>query len=763
MSYVSDGWSKIGLQLKLQILIQGFLIVILIAAQQWIALQFEHQVLNAAKQRSAAVADGVINGLNILMITKAGKDEVISDKKARAQFISKMGASEGVRELRVIRGKVIDEEFDEGLPEEHPVDEIDRGVLANGNTAHQLIINGDEASLRTVVPYIAKKNFRSINCMECHAAEEGAVVGATSLTININADLATIRKINMWIWIGQGFLQIMLFFVIGSIVRRLLRQLGGEPQHVISVIKQIAQGNLSGEIDTRGCDDSSLLASMKVMQEDLRGVVSDIQTAVNAALSGDFARQADLSGKQGFGLEIGRSLNALNANLLRQIGGNPADAVLVASRIAAGDLSVSVNVREGDSQSILAAMARMRNSLSGVIADVQEMVNAAAEGDFSQKMAISGKQGYSKTLCELLNRLSDVTETGLKDVIRVAQAIAQGDLTQTISQDYPGLFGLLTEATNTTVDRLQDVIGRIREASEAINSAAQEIALGNQDLSGRTEEEANSLQETAANMARLNNTVRQNAGKANEANKLARNSNEVATQGGEMVKRVIITMNSIEASSIKIADIIGVIDSIAFQTNILALNAAVEAARAGEQGRGFAVVATEVRNLALRSATASKEIRGLIAESVDKVESGAQLVKEAGGTMDEVVRSFQKVANLVLEIADASKEQSIGIEHVTQSMAEMDEATQQNAALVEKAASAAESLEEQAKGLVQALATFKLGDNGHLLLPSAAKPLRLAGERPRLAHFIPKNSKPRLAKATFLARADDNGDEWAEF
>jgi methyl-accepting chemotaxis protein len=510
VNFVSGWWSKIGLQLKLQILIQGFLIIILIAAQQWISIQFEHQVLSAAKQRSAAVADGVINGLNILMITKAGKDEVISDKKARAQFISKMGASEGVKELRVIRGKVIDDEFDGGLPEERATDELDHSVLADGKTAYQMIINGDDSSLRTVVPYIAKKNFRSINCMDCHAADEGEVVGAASLTININDDLATIHKITTWMWIGQGLLQIMLFFVIGAIVRRLLRQLGGEPQHVIDVIRQIAKGNLSGEIVTRSGDESSLLACMKLMQNDLRGVISDIQTAVAAALNGDFARQADLSGKQGFGLEIGKSLNALNANLLRQIGGNPADAVFVASRIAAGDLSGSVNVREGDSQSILAAMASMRNSLSGVIADVQEMVNAAADGNFSQKMALAGKQGYSKTLCELLNRLSDVTETGLNDVIRVAQAIAQGDLTQSINKDYPGLFGLLKEATNTTVSRLEEVIGRIQEASEAINIAAQEIAFGNQDLSSRTEEEASSLQETAASMVLLNNTVRQN-------------------------------------------------------------------------------------------------------------------------------------------------------------------------------------------------------------------------------------------------------------
>ena len=721
MSAIYNWWGRVKLQLKLQILIQGFLIVILLAAQQWILYQFERLVLTAAEERAIAVADGAINGLNILMITKAGEGEVISDKKSRLLFIEKMGASETVKEMRVIRAKQLDTEFPAGLPQEQPVDDMDRRVLASGIAESKLIKGADgHAGLRTVVPFIGKKNFRSIDCLSCHGVAEGTVLGAASVTIDVNADLAVIDRVSLWIWLGQVLLQILLFFGIGFIVRRLLKQLGGEPADVIDIVKRIAEGNLSGEIVTRGNDSDSLLAAVKHMQSDLRGLVADIQTAVDAAIKGDFTRQADLSGKQGFGREIGQSLNTLSGNLLRQIGGNPADAVLVASRIAEGDLSGTVNVREGDTQSILAAMATMRTNLNAVIAEVHEMVNAAAEGDFSRKMDSAAKQGYSKTLSKLLNQLSDVTETGLHETIRVAEAIARGDLTQKIDKDYPGLFGQLKEAINATVGRLQEVIKLIRDATETVTTAAHEIASGNLDLSSRTEEQASSLEETAAAMEEMNATVRNNAQTSKQANDLATNSNQLAVTGGNVVRQVMNTMTGIQSSSKKIADIVGVIDGIAFQTNILALNAAVEAARAGEQGRGFAVVATEVRNLAQRSATAAKEIKALIVESLVEVDSGVKLAKQAGETMDDVVTSFDLVANLVTDIANASREQSTGLEQVTDAVTQMDEVTQQNAALVEEAAAAAASLEQQARDLAQTVSMFKLAEGGGRSLPTPA-------------------------------------------
>jgi methyl-accepting chemotaxis protein len=345
--------------------------------------------------------------------------------------------------------------------------------------------------------------------------------------------------------------------------------------------------------------------------------------------------------------------------------------------------------------------------------EIAGIVDGARQGDLDRRIETIGKEGFFLALAEGINGLLSTTQEALQATSSVLSAVAQGELTRTIDADYAGIFGQLKTDTNSTIERLREVVGRIKEATEAINIAAKEIAAGNQDLSSRTEEQASSLEETASSMEELNATVRQNAESARQANELASSSNEIATRGGQMVKQVVQTMTGIQASSQKIADIVGVIDSIAFQTNILALNAAVEAARAGEQGRGFAVVASEVRNLAQRSATAAKEIKALIAESVDKVESGAQLVNEAGTTMDEVVTSFQRVASLVVDISNASREQSSGIEQVTQAVSQMDEVTQQNAALVEEAAAAAESLEEQAVGLVQAVGMFKLNESQH--------------------------------------------------
>ncbi|MBK1695047.1 chemotaxis protein [Chromatium weissei] len=339
---------------------------------------------------------------------------------------------------------------------------------------------------------------------------------------------------------------------------------------------------------------------------------------------------------------------------------------------------------------------------------IANLIAAAANGDFSQRIDLTHQEGFFRQLAQGLNQLMEIVANGLNDVAGVLNAIAHGDLTRTLNADYAGTFGQLQNDANETVTRLCEVIGNILDASSTINSAANEIAAGNTDLSNRTEEQATSLENTASSMEQINATVKLNAQNAGQANQLTQNANALATRGGEMVQRVVHTMSAIQSSSKKIADIISVIDGIAFQTNILALNAAVEAARAGEQGRGFAVVAAEVRNLAQRSAQAAKEIKGLIVDSVQQVESGAQLAGQAGGTMQEVVTSFQKVAVLIDEITRASREQSIGIEQVTHAVAKMDETTQQNAALVEQAAAAAESLEEQTRALSQAVALFKL-------------------------------------------------------
>lgn len=310
----------------------------------------------------------------------------------------------------------------------------------------------------------------------------------------------------------------------------------------------------------------------------------------------------------------------------------------------------------------------------------------------------------------------------LNEAVRVAQTVANGDLTSLIESHSKDETGQLLQALKNMNDSLVGIVNEVRHGTETIATASAEIASGNMDLSSRTEQQASSLEETASSMEELTSTVKQNAENANEANKLSQSASELAVKGGEVVNRVVDTMNGINESAKKIAEIINVIDGIAFQTNILALNAAVEAARAGEQGRGFAVVASEVRSLAQRSATAAKEIKMLIDDSVSKVGAGSKLVSDAGSTMADVVASVKRVTTIVSEITLASREQSSGIEQVNLAISQMDQVTQQNAALVEQAAAAASSLEDQAGKLERTVSVFKLRDiSTHLVV--AVKPV----------------------------------------
>ncbi|MBB3796035.1 methyl-accepting chemotaxis protein [Xanthomonas arboricola] len=348
-----------------------------------------------------------------------------------------------------------------------------------------------------------------------------------------------------------------------------------------------------------------------------------------------------------------------------------------------------------------------------------QIIDAAAAGDFSRRMQIDGMDGVLLSLAQGINRIYDSVETHLAALARVIGALAEGDLTQRVEGDAHGIFARLRDDTNQTVTRLTEIIGDIQIASDTIRRAAVEIAAGNADLSERTEQQAANLEETASSMEELTSTVKQNADSALQANRLVVGTGEVAHNGGQVMDDVVSTMGQISTASRKIGEIIGVIDGIAFQTNILALNAAVEAARAGEQGRGFAVVASEVRALAQRSADAAKEIKTLIADSTDKVELGSGLVHRAGATMREIVGSVKHVTGIMSEITAASAEQSSGIEQVNRTVAQLDEVTQRNAALVEEATAAARSLEEQAVELADAVSIFRL-QPAHSGSPKAA-------------------------------------------
>jgi len=351
----------------------------------------------------------------------------------------------------------------------------------------------------------------------------------------------------------------------------------------------------------------------------------------------------------------------------------------------------------------------------------------------------------------------------------IAGSIANGDLSisiDTSGADKNSLVFEMREMRNS----LRDIVSQVRTGTETIGTASREIAAGNVDLSSRTEMQASSLEKTASAMDELTSTVKQNADNAREANQLASAASDVAVKGGQVVSQVVDTMSSIDASAKKIVDIIGVIDGIAFQTNILALNAAVEAARAGEQGRGFAVVASEVRNLAQRSAGAAKEIKMLIDDSVEKVGAGTKLVGQAGVTMDEVVSSVRRVTDIMSEIANASQEQSAGIAQVNQSIIEMDSMTQQNAALVEEAAAAAQSLQDQAGELARVVSIFKLvegEERAAVAAPAFAakaavvKPITTARAPVKKLATAPVPAP--AAKPKKVAAAAAGSDEWEEF
>jgi methyl-accepting chemotaxis protein len=308
----------------------------------------------------------------------------------------------------------------------------------------------------------------------------------------------------------------------------------------------------------------------------------------------------------------------------------------------------------------------------------------------------------------LVWRISKSVTQPIAQAVIIARDVARGDLSNTLEIHRSDELGDLLAALGEMRSSLQRTVSQVRHAAEGISTASVEIATGNQDLSGRTEQTASNLQQTAASMAQLSQTVNQNADAARTASQLATAASGDATRGGDVVSRVVHTMNDIAASSKKISEIIGVIDGIAFQTNFLALNASVEAARAGEQGRGFAVVASEVRNLAQRSAEAAKEIKTLIGASAEKVETGSQLVEQAGATMNEIVASVQRVTDMIGEITASTTEQASGITQVNQAVGQLDQMTQQNAALVEQSAAAAESLKDQAQRLAQSVSVFQL-------------------------------------------------------
>ena len=433
------------------------------------------------------------------------------------------------------------------------------------------------------------------------------------------------------------------------------------------------------------------------------------------------------------------------------------DAII--RHIAAGEMEAARALLSDDLRPLLVRLKQATAEQTALQNEIADQAARDAEATYRSTSALMWGLGaaalaLAAAVAWLITR--SITQP-LGRALDVANTVAAGDLTSRIEVTSRDETGRLLQALKTMNESLARTVGTVRVGTDTIAVAAGQVAVGSQDLSSRTEQQASALEEAASSMEELTSTVRQNADNARQANALAEAASSVAARGGAVIEQVVGTMDAINASSAKIADIIGVIDGIAFQTNILALNAAVEAARAGEQGRGFAVVASEVRNLAQRSAAAAREIKGLIGDSSGKVADGSRLVAEAGVTMVEIVDSVRRVTDIMSEISAASLEQTEGIEQINVAVAQMDEGTQQNAALVEEAAAAAAALREQSTRLAQAVSVFRI-DGAQLLAASTASvavPVPAALARP--APAVPPSPRPGKRKA-----AADVA-EWEEF
>ena len=579
------------------------------------------------------------------------------------------------------------------------------------------------------------------------------------------------------------------------------RALVGSVRGAVSVANDVANGKLDGHIDTSRKDEvGDLMQAMQRMQRDLRERIETdaavarenlrIRTALDYSSTGLYVTDANHDVVY-VNRALGATLETHAEDVRRELPdydpqvsliGQNASALEPGGRVDPSTMaelertgSVRRELRYGEAQ-FAQAVSTIRNEEGEVVghvtewrdrteeaqveAEVARVIAQAAAGDLTGRIDDEGKQGFFLQLAHQINGLLDANASSIEQVSQLLTALSQGDLTARMHGDYEGVFARMRDDANATAEQLSSIVTRIKSSSRAISSAAGEIASGNSDLSRRTEQQAANLEETAASMEELTSTVRQNAEHARQANQLAIGAAGVASQGGEVVGQVVTTMSAIETSSKKIAEIISVIDGIAFQTNILALNAAVEAARAGEQGRGFAVVASEVRTLAQRSAAAAKEIKGLIDDSVGNVSQGSALVRKAGATMGEIVASVQRVTDIMSEISAASQEQSAGIEQVNQTVVQMDETTQQNAALVEEATAAARAMEEQAGQLSDAVSVFKLDEADQAYQAPPAAPARSGPVASAPAAKAPAARRPAPQRPIAAELAD--GD-WQEF
>lgn len=546
--------------------------------------------------------------------------------------------------------------------------------------------------------------------------------------------------------------------------RSVYRQLGGDPRDIEEIAGHIADGNL--DIQTSSSNPTGVYASMLQMKDKLTGAIeNDIQGIVNAARGGDLSQRVDVTSKQGFYKDLGVGVN----DLVDASDNIVSDTLRVFGALSHGNLNETYHAEyqgafDQVKQNANSTVARIKQVIDG---DIQGLVRAASEGDLSRRIDTSDKQGFFAELSNNINNLLDSVEQIFTDTFSTMEALADGDLNQSIDNNYQGQFDKLKKNINSTVEKLDKTVIELLDSGDIILASSGEINQGNANLSARTEQQAAALEQTAASLEELSSTVRNNADNTAKADQLAGDAKDSAVHGGEVMLQASDAMEDINQSSQQIAEIIGVIDEIAFQTNLLALNASVEAARAGEQGRGFAVVATEVRNLAGRSATAAKEIKELIHDSVAKVGNGVDLVKQSNESLNEIVGGITKVVDIINEISAASAEQATGIDQVSQAVNNMEDITQQNASLAEQTSAASISMTDQANQMSRLLNFFKVSEERSPLKTSVSAATKPSPVQSKPAQKTTTESLPASGPAPAASAAAENpdfdDDEWEEF
>jgi methyl-accepting chemotaxis protein len=642
------------------------------------------------------LGDALINFQNIRAVSfrhvfsnddgrKAELDRIIVEKKANVEKALKeyeplLSNEEDMRLLAV----------DRSLLQDYYI-KLEKALALsrkNQNEQIQVILQNNEESAIKVERAFTEHFFFNKNL-----CDEGSrlALGAKSFAISCNIAIVIAVSI-LIIAVGVWF------------IRNLMRQLGGEPYAVADIANKISGGDLSSVIVLNAGDTGSVMAAMKGMQSNLIGIVGEIKNIVKAANKGDFSTKMTLNGKAGYTKELSELLNQLSDTVDTAFE----DIVCVSTALAQGDLSQKITRDyQGAFNQVKQAVNTTADSLAGIVEEIRSIVALANKGDFSTRMKLDGKQGYAKGLSELLNQLSDTVDTVFSDTIFIAQALEEGDLTQSLSREYQGAFDQVKQGLNNTITKLSQTIGEVIAAADQLGNASEQISATSQSLSQASNEQAASVEETTASIEEMSASINQNSENAKVTDGMATKAAKEAGQGGVAVKQTVKAMKDIASK-------IGIIDDIAYQTNMLALNAAIEAARAGEHGKGFAVVAAEVRKLAERSQIAAKEIGELAQTSVKTAEDAGQL-------LNAIVPSISKTSDLVQEIAAASQEQSSGVSQINTAMVQMNTLTQQNASASEELAATAEEMTGQAEQLQALMSFFKITGRN-----SDAKPNRPA-------------------------------------